>query len=388
MLSINKLPPTDKTPYVEVSKELLEVWLGRKVFLDDTGKPVINPDEEIVIELCGIFKSAVIDRDMIDVVAEAESIIETITKMAAKQNAAPKVRAALMRYRGEIGRLMRLNEIAGQTRAELETFFSLPLVLQKPEGSLLHKAREACRDGSIFCPAKDGLRNALEGGAPINELLDHEHHSLVIEHDWAAAFKNAADFEGGEIKLPFDLCFFEFRISGYPVAAATLESEDERSMILMMRIPSGWAVLWFYHLDDNFHAIPTHRSEWVKESLKDGVVGAFQPLADLVAKNIRAVAIALDAEVAETATIRAPHKLNAARAKRGKLPLTDYHIVSLSRRSRAPSLPRDPNAEPGTPRRLHFRRGHWRHYANHKTWIKWMLVGNPDLGFVDKHYKL
>jgi hypothetical protein len=33
-------------------------------------------------------------------------------------------------------------------------------------------------------------------------------------------------------------------------------------------------------------------------------------------------------------------------------------------------------------------RGHWRHYERHKTWIKWTLVGDPDLGFVDKHYRL
>ena len=38
--------------------------------------------------------------------------------------------------------------------------------------------------------------------------------------------------------------------------------------------------------------------------------------------------------------------------------------------------------------RLHFRRGHWRHYEDHKTWIRWQMVGNPDLGFVEKQYRL
>jgi hypothetical protein len=38
--------------------------------------------------------------------------------------------------------------------------------------------------------------------------------------------------------------------------------------------------------------------------------------------------------------------------------------------------------------RLHFRRGHHRHYENYKLWIKWQLVGNPDIGFIDKDYKL
>jgi hypothetical protein len=43
---------------------------------------------------------------------------------------------------------------------------------------------------------------------------------------------------------------------------------------------------------------------------------------------------------------------------------------------------------PGANRkRLHLRRGHWRHFATYRTWIKWMMVGNPDLGFVDKEYR-
>ncbi len=38
--------------------------------------------------------------------------------------------------------------------------------------------------------------------------------------------------------------------------------------------------------------------------------------------------------------------------------------------------------------RLHVVRGHWRHYEEHKTWIKWHLRGDPDLGFIQKHYSL
>lgn len=79
--------------------------------------------------------------------------------------------------------------------------------------------------------------------------------------------------------------------------------------------------------------------------------------------------------------------INHQRERRGRLPLADYHVVMLAHRRRLEPLPRDPGAEV-TRKRLHFRRGHWRHYANHKTWIKWMLVGDPDLGFVDKEYRL
>jgi len=33
---------------------------------------------------------------------------------------------------------------------------------------------------------------------------------------------------------------------------------------------------------------------------------------------------------------------------------------------------------------------HWfdSHLEFVKTWIRWMLVGDPDLGFIDKHYRV
>lgn len=37
---------------------------------------------------------------------------------------------------------------------------------------------------------------------------------------------------------------------------------------------------------------------------------------------------------------------------------------------------------------MHFVRGHWRHYEVSKTWIRWHLRGDPDLGFIDKEYRL
>ena len=44
--------------------------------------------------------------------------------------------------------------------------------------------------------------------------------------------------------------------------------------------------------------------------------------------------------------------------------------------------------EPETGKRLHFVRGHWRRYEEHKTWIRWRLRGDPDLGFIDKSYRI
>lgn len=72
------------------------------------------------------------------------------------------------------------------------------------------------------------------------------------------------------------------------------------------------------------------------------------------------------------------------------MPICDHHIVNLSRRSRVKPLedPLDPDHHI-TRRRLHFVRGHWRHYENgRKSWLKPFFRGTPDLGFIDKEYRL
>lgn len=102
--------------------------------------------------------------------------------------------------------------------------------------------------------------------------------------------------------------------------------------------------------------------------------------------QVRAICIALDAEVATHSVIRAPHKLNEKRSRDGKPPVSDYHVVDLARRHRVAN----PSGAVGGvgKKRLHFRRGHWRHYETTKTWVRWCLVGNPDLGFIQKSYSL
>ncbi len=106
-----------------------------------------------------------------------------------------------------------------------------------------------------------------------------------------------------------------------------------------------------------------------------------------VGSQIRALSIALDAEVAIKEVTRAPNKLNRVREKAERVPVPNHYVVSLAKRSRAAPMAVSHEGEHGK-RRLHFRRGHWRHFETHKTWIRWMLVGNPDLGFVDKEYRV
>jgi hypothetical protein len=114
----------------------------------------------------------------------------------------------------------------------------------------------------------------------------------------------------------------------------------------------------------------------------------FEPIAKAVFQQIKACCIALDAEVAVTEPMRAPYKLNQAREKRGRPKLFDYNVVKLGSRTRSARFENEDPDREKIRKRLHFRRGHWRHYESHKTWIRWTLVGDPDLGFIDKHYTL
>lgn len=106
-------------------------------------------------------------------------------------------------------------------------------------------------------------------------------------------------------------------------------------------------------------------------------------------QHILAMLKMLDADVAEPELIPAPVALNKQRAKKGKGPLLDYHVINLAKRHRS----RSQNSEStGRRVRLHFRRGHWYHpdaknRPDWKVWRKWTLVGDPDLGWVDHLYK-
>ena len=176
---------------------------------------------------------------------------------------------------------------------------------------------------------------------------------FVIRHNWAAAFSNATDFDG-EFALPYEDCVFEMQISGKRVIVLATGT-DKADWLFLLDSGPAWLCIGPEHFP-----------------------------ADFCFNQIRALSIALDAEVAEATIERAPHKLNKAREKDGKILLRDFHLVSLARRHR---LKTDyPSEVSGTRKRLHFRRGHWRHFATFKTWVRWTLVGDPALGFIDKDY--
>lgn len=300
---------------------------------------------------------------------------ESVAKMMTMQDAESRTRYAADRVKElrarkrEIGRdirpLEQEEEIKKAKLAALEKTLAWsegPFKVEKPDGSLFHKLKECWL-------AKDSLSDDPQASAP---FFSDEPNIFIIEHDWAKAFAGAKDFDDGEWPLPYDRCVFEFQISG-------------KRLIVLSHIVEGRGVssAIAIHIGGAYWSISAFGDMSARLSEEE-----FQDKFNLILhQNVRALCIALDAEVAVTSVTRAPHRLNSIRERQGKPLPADFHTVNLARRSHVDALPSDGNHDPRWKVRMHFRRGHWRHFQNHKTWIKWMLVGDSDLGFIDKHYR-
>jgi len=224
-----------------------------------------------------------------------------------------------------------------------------PVVMEKNDCSRLHRLVEAANAGKIL--NNEGIADQVEPA-----WLHGNFQTFVVRHNWAAAFESADGIDDSW-RMPYDLCAFEFRISGRNCIVAAAQKDEHMKATLFVEFGDYW-------MNPN-SAIPPY-------------VAMFE--------HVRAMCIALDADVATSEVVRAPVKLNEKRAKAGKTPLPDYRVVDLARRHRVANPAAGSGA--GTKKRLHFRRGHWRHFEASKTWVKWCLVGNPDLGFISKHYRL
>lgn len=261
-------------------------------------------------------------------------------------------------------------ELPPTTEQEMLAWVRRGVRLERPEQSVRHRIEAAARDKAV-----DDFTNGFA-----YEFADmfKDAQSFVIQNDWASAFRGAGDFDTGAVHLPYPKTVFEFRVSGRAVLLLAEEQPELGSVITVLPFiegPSGWTLAHdIYMLTDDLGG----------SVFLDHTDPRYLPLTKTVTEQARAVCICLEAGVSETDTIAAPARLNKAREKRGQVPLADYRVVRLGRRHQAG----DGASGEGTRKRLHFRRGHLRHYEDKAIWIKWMLVGDPDLGFVNKEYRL
>ena len=124
-------------------------------------------------------------------------------------------------------------------------------------------------------------------------------------------------------------------------------------------------------------------------SMQDAIQTVYLDTVDEIRAAWQFMAAANCSNVRET-TLRAPAALNAKRAKKGKIPFFDYHILDLDPGT---SGARKSHGEPGSHAspRTHLRRGHIRRINPERSvWINATLV-NKSLaagGIADKDYRL
>lgn len=283
------------------------------------------------------------------------------------------LRADVARDRAELRRLTDEDRWLKRKIAaleELHAWWKPDLPQQRAEASRLHSVVAQVRaEGRLLSMRPSAGEDWLSVAAGAV--------SFVVRHDWAAAFAGAEMDGGGSWRLPYDICCFEFRVAGRPMLAfATHTGGDGSDVVVQILLESsvGWVdVMEIYRYGPG---------GW-RCTGDIEVVGGQR-----VCHQIEAICIALDARVAVEEAVRQPAALVAARRREGKEPPRDYRVLNLARRSR-PLAPVRGGDGTGARRRLHFRRGHWRHYAaGWKTWVRWTLVGDSDLTFIDKHYTL
>lgn len=238
--------------------------------------------------------------------------------------------------------------------------------LEKNDHTRLHRL--------VDCVQKEVSVQVTDSGDEAMPLSIGSLQTFVVKHDWAAAFGDTlGTIAGEELRMPFPMVAFEFMINGKPLIVIVIEQEDTTHKVkVFVEAKNG---VWIDFQFENHQSQPVYAFAWAQ---------------------VKAICVMLDSEVAETTTVPAPEKLNRKRAASGKTPLPPYRVVDLAHRHRSQSIAR-PATPTGRKMRAHWCRGYWMHFESDrfkdgvrgtKKWIKWMIKGDPDLGFVEKEYKL
>lgn len=230
--------------------------------------------------------------------------------------------------------------------------------IQPNDCTRLHGAYQAvldsrAYDGSKQIPAHPEAALLLTG------------QPFILKHDWLSLL--GAGFDPWDVqndfRIPFPMTAFEFLVDGRAVILLCIQKEGDP---ICMTAVVKWGDAWLFPALAN-------------ESAED------YPVIQKCWDQVRAACVAMDVGVAIIREEPSPDRLNAKRLRSGQAPIPSLRVVDIAAKHKRTS---SKGACEVSKKRLHFRRGHWRHLDDHKTWIKWMLVGDPSLGFVEHHYKL
>jgi hypothetical protein len=235
---------------------------------------------------------------------------DTIRMLAAKAIEAKKIRDDRLKLQEQ-----KANGKA--CAAVLLAWVKEDLKIGKPSASAWHKLEHALKHREVAVIAKALSSSVDETALGVQDMqvfgLEHDIHRpqvFVVEHDWAAAFSGAQDFDEGSVPLPYELTAFEFSISGLKVIALISETR----FIPFVQVEDTWTIpqLGYFRTNDE---------EWEWEHDHHVTKDFFEKLKDLILRQVRAVCIMMDATVVETNEVTASEKFNRIRVSQGKVPL-------------------------------------------------------------------
>lgn len=341
------------------------------------------------------FKNAMVTKDRGRSIVQGDAGVEDRIRYGSETPTAKRAQPVIK----DEGARVRATEAVIEINAWAKAIFG-KLVLQPNECSRMHSLVDLLMHGLGL-----GMRDSVvvRGIEASGATLWNHVQPFVVKHDWRAAFKEElGKVSDDEFFLPFPSTAFEFKVCGRPCTVMVIDP--------MPGVADGARELQTKLIGDAdgiengrmfYLFVMASNGSWIAVTQEQGHV----ELMEFLVEQVKAICVMLDARIAEVSVVEQPKSLNAKRAKSGKSPLFDYRVVDLAKKyHRSAGSP----TVPGSVRqRCHLRRGHWvhadqrprvdahrtdqrwqQHDGKWRTWVNWYLAGDPDLGFVEKEYKL
>ncbi len=250
------------------------------------------------------------------------------------------------------------------------------VVLTKANSSRLHELISAA---ATSLPKIIGSpRFPVVGGDKLISSFKHMHNGLcssqvVISNlDWRWLIDDVTKFKNAQ--LPFESVVFEMNINN---CHCVVHMQQRHTSELTSESTSISAMVYTRLSDDQWIVIDPD------DDLGHVYVAALtQAFGTITAMELEELTLLTQNQV--------PEKINKKRLKAGKEPLRDNYTLDLKPRHKSSSQEIISGYELKTRMRAHFRRGHWRKLNGRDecVWVRWCIAGDPELGFINKMYRL
>jgi hypothetical protein len=256
-------------------------------------------------------------------------------------------------------------------------------------------ARQSVLDelrGNLASPSSSLLHHFLERSRPglVADWLDAQ--VILVGYDAAKLVRDKLDVSGDDVMppLPFERCALELSVNGHHtiLLVGRMRSTGADVLEVATRALDGrWRLLCFSWMEGDWKQVVLDKAEASAAEAKRATVDAWL---DFALEQLNAVLLCLDLHLFEMQRSEPSKKLNSRRRAAGHIPLFDFHTLNVSPNSH--NVVHSESVPAASSVRLHVRRGHTHRFRTRtglvSRWLPAMWVGNPNLGFVDKHYRL